>query len=324
MKRLHLLIAVCILNLLLSCQNGKSGAEESGLKFAYIAKQRDQSFHEGIVNGIKKEMAKKHVEVDIFAAKNQHDIETQRKLILEFAKNKKYDGIMICPNDSEALTKDIAELDNAGIPFLFVDTPLVSNEVTQSFKNYCGFVGTDNVAAGRMALNYIVEHLSGGNILMMRGIHEHRSSSDRELGFMDEIKKHPNFKTLKFLNGDWKTDLAYQNFSKFMETNSEQIDAVFAYNDHMALGISQYYDEHKDLKRPIIVGVDGTVVGQKGLLENKINAIVVQATELMGIDGLNRIIECKNEPKPRREVTVSTPVTLLTATTALQRTEKGN
>ncbi len=310
---------VVIFGSLFSCQNESSQTNVGNLKFAYIAKEREQSFHEGIVNGIKKEMAKKHVVVEIYAANNQHDIETQRKLIREFAATKKYDGVMICPNDSAALTDDIAKLDQAGIPFLFIDTALVENEETLKFKNYCGFIGTDNFAVGRMALQYIAEHLKSGKILMMQGIKEHRSSSDREVGFVEALKNHSEFQILSYLHGDWKTDLAYENFSEFMKTNPDKIDAVFAYNDHMALGVSQYYDEHPVLQRPIIVGVDGTVVGQKGLLEKKIDAIVVQATELMGIDGLNRIISCEND---RTKQDKMTPVTLLTATTALQRTEK--
>lgn len=301
------------------CENGTRENKSEGLKFAYIAKQREQSFHEGIVNGIKKEMAKKHVEVDIFAANDQHDVATQRKLIQQFAASKEYDGVMICPNDSEALTPDIAELDKKGIPFLFIDTALVENETTRAFSNYCGFIGTDNAAVGKMALQYITEHIKSGKILMMRGIQEHRSSSDREVGFVEALKSYPEFEIIEFLRGDWKTDFAYQNFVEYMKGNTQVIDAVFAYNDHMALGVSQYYDEHPNLKRPIIVGVDGTVVGQKGLLEKKIDAIVVQATELMGIDGLNRITSCVGD---RTKQDKMTPVTLLTATTALQRSEK--
>lgn len=299
-----------------ACQSGGMSSGTKGLKFAYIAKQRDQSFHEGIVNGIQKEMAKKHVSVEIFSAQNQHDVETQRQLIREFAKSKKYDGVMICPNDSQALIQDVAELDKAGIPFLFIDTALVESDVTRSFTNNCGFVGTDNVAVGKRALEYIMGRIKSGKILMIRGIPEHRSSSDREIGFVDEVKKYPEFETIGFLQGDWKTDTAYKSFTELMQKNTTNIDAVFAYNDHMALGVSQYYDEHPSLKRPIIVGVDGTVVGQKGLLENKIDAIVVQATELMGIDGLNRIMSCLDDRTSRD---VMTPVTLLTASSSLQQ-----
>lgn len=310
-------IVILFLGLNLGCKT-KTEVKNTQVKFAYIAKQREQSFHEGIVNGIKKEMAKKHLVVDVFAAKHQKDIQSQKDFLNQIVQEKKYQGVMICPNDSQALTDDIAKLDEAGIPYLFIDTPLVESEKTKAFHKNCGYVGTDNFLVGEKAVEFISETITSGNVLMVRGNHQHRSSIDREEGFLRKLKKYPSLNIIGYLQGHWRTDVAYEDFKKFMQTNTQKIHAVFAYNDHMALGISQYYEENH-LERPIIIGVDGTVVGQKGLLEKKIDAIIVQATELMGIEGLKRIQECSKEHIVQ-DKRILTPVTMLTAATNLKRT----
>lgn len=290
-------------------------------RFAYIAKQQQQSFHDGIVNGIKKEMAKQHVEVDVFYAADQKDIDSQKQFLRTIAREKKYAGVMICPNSSSALIEEIQALDTAGIPYLFIDTALNETPETKGLVSNCGYVGTDNFLVGKMALQFIAEKIAKGNIVMMRGIHTHRSSIDREVGFMEELQHHTQFSVSSFLAGDWATDPAYHAFAQFMATNTTPIHAVFSYNDHMAIGISRYYEGHPTLPRPILVGVDGTVVGQRGLLEKRIDAIVVQATELMGIEGLKRIIRCA-AVRPIEKKDVPTPVTIITTTTTMERSER--
>jgi len=312
-------LALLVMMQVVGCSLFFTKADESD-RYAYIAKQKQQSFHDGIVNGIKKEMAVRHLDVDVFYAKHQKDLESQRGFIEKVIADGRYKGVMICPNDSEELTNDIEKLDDAGIPFVVIDTPLKESEVTRSFKNYCGYVGTDNFLVGEKALHYIGERLNSGSIVMVRGIHSHRSSLDREVGFVDALVKYPQFSIASFIVGDWATEPAYRAYLDLMKTKAGDVDAVFAYNDHMALGVSRYYDGRPALKRPLIVGVDGTVVGQRGLLENKIDAIVVQATELMGIDGLRMVVECANGNKVIPKDTL-TPVTMITATRSLERSD---
>lgn len=319
MWRVKTAFIVVIIIFLNSCM--QQGLETKSKKYAFIAKERDQSFHEFLMTGVRKEMAKLHVDVDFMAAKNQSDIESQKKFVQNIIDSKNYDGVMLCPNDSKALLPDVQKLNDAGIPFLIIDTALDDSVITKNFQKNCGYVGTNNLEVGRMAMRFIADKLDEGQILMVRGVHEHRSSLDRENGFLEEMNKKTGFKTIGFLDGEWKVKETYAALAEFMEHSSQVPDAVFAYNDYMALGISQYYEEHPKLKKPIIIGVDGTVVGQRGLLEGKIEAIVVQTAELMGSDGLRRLDACLSNSSIQ-ELELFTPVTLLTATTALKRLEK--
>lgn len=304
--------------LLIGCSSTSSETKEQ-LKITYISKLKNESFHDGIASGVRKEMAEQGIRVDIIYAKNQQDVETQERALIAIAEKKHYDGVMLAPNDSEALVPYVAAIDRAGIPFILIDTPLAESPLTKSFQHDCGFVGTNNVLAGELAAKYIIGQIPKGTIFMMRGNHKHQSSVDREKGFIDGIQSHGQFDLIGRIQGWWETEAAYGAFSSFMKQNRRTIDAVFAYSDPMALGVSQYFDEHPHLKRPIIVGVDGTLVGQRGVLTHKLDATVVQAPEVMGRIGLRNLIQCIQHVQRSN---ILTPVTLLQATLALEKVEE--
>ncbi|PIR20975.1 MAG: hypothetical protein COV45_03680 [Deltaproteobacteria bacterium CG11_big_fil_rev_8_21_14_0_20_47_16] len=311
--KLATLISTALLSM---CCSGQKAQQQKVLKIAYVAKLKGESFHDGIANGVRKEMAKDGIQVDIISGSSQQDVETQKQALKDIASSKEYDGVMLAPNDSEALVSYMEAIDKAGMPFILIDTPLSDTATSRSFKNDCGFVGTDNVYAGKLAAQYIIEHVSSGSVFLMRGNHKHQSSIDRENGFVSEMSQHKNIHLIGFVQGWWEEESAHTEFSSFVRSKKQPIDAIFAYNDPMALGISRYYSEHPSLKRPIIVGVDGTLVGQKGLLLQKIDASIVQAPEVMGKIGLDNLIECIQRKHERTNTL--TPVTLLKSTTTLE------
>lgn len=245
-------------------------------------------------------------------------MQTQIQKINEIVHKDNYKGVLISPNDSTVLIPYVKLLDDSGLPFIFLDTPLTDTPVTRNFKHDCGFVGTNNILAGKLAAEYIMEQMGKGTVVMIRGNHKHRSSIDRENGFLKTVSESTNFKTIGFTQGFWEEEKSYDAYYKFMKDNGERIDAVFAYSDPMAIGVNRYYKDNSNLKRPVIVGVDGTLVGQRAVLENEIDATVVQAPEVMAKIGLRNLVQCI-EKKRYKKVKILTPVTLYTATVVLER-----
>ncbi len=225
---------------------------------------------------------------------------------------------MLAPNDSMALIKDVGHIDAADIRFILIDTPLADTVETRHLTNDCGFVGTNNLLAGRLAAEFIANQISSGGIVLVRGNHQHQSSVDRETGFVGEIEKHSKLHIIRKLNGWWETEGAFSAYSDFMRTYKQPVRAVFAYNDPMAIGVSRYYDLNTRKPRAIIVGVDGVLLGQRAVLEQKISASVVQSPEVMGKIGLRQLVNCLTERASKKEQTL-TPVTLLNARLTLER-----
>lgn len=303
-----------VLTSFMACQ--KPVMSEQKISIAYVAKLKNETFHDGIAKGIQEEGIRKKIRIDMFFGKSQQDLIGQKKYLREIVAAKKYNAVMLAPNDSTALIEEIKMLDEANLPFILIDTPLAETPVTTGFSNDCGFVGTNNILAGQLAAQFIMNEADGGNYILMRGNHKHRSSIDREEGFLKEIQKSNNWKFVTNLDGWWEENSAYRVYSDYMKQIDRKVDAVFAYNDPMAMGVSRYYDENPQLTRPIIVGVDGVLLGQRGVLQKKISASVVQSPEIMGKVGLRNLLQCLGSDGTSRNV-VLTPVTLLKASLAL-------
>lgn len=297
--------------------NSSSNAVQYEMNIAYIAKLPKESFHDGIANGVKKEASKLKIHVDIFPAKSQQDVSTQREKLQDIAQRRNYQGVLLAPNNSQALIEDVRALNKANIPVVLVDTPLAESDESRQLTNICGFVGTDNALAGKLAAKFVASELPRGNILLMRGNHGHRSSIDREKGFREEIAKYPLFKIVDLLSGLWETEESLKVFSKYMSGPHKSFDAVFAYSDPMALGVSLYYSQKNLKSRPLIVGVDGVLLGQQAVLSGKTDATVVQAPEMMGEIATHRLYECITQG-PVTATVVLTPVTLLKASRTLE------
>lgn len=308
---------LCLFSLILILSGCHSEAEKSNpIRIAYIAKIPQKIFHDIIRHGINKAASKHQVRIDFFPANNQRDIETQKRRLQEISQNKYYDGVLLAPNDSQALLEDVRALDRVGIWFMIIDTPLLDPHINKITHN-CGFVGTDNILAGRMAAKYIKSEIDGGSVLMMRGNHKQKTSIDREKGFVEEIKKYNQFKIASYLSGYWEMEPTANAMSKYLNNHIVLPDAVFAYSDTMAVAVSKYFESIGMKQRPIIVGVDGVMLGQQAILTGKIDASIVQAPEVMGEKALEYLLECikKNNTEHNE---ILTPVTLLKASRTLE------
>ena len=258
------------------------------------------------------------VEVEVVAGSSEQDVKTQ----IQGLKSVLYDdsevAVLISPNSSNQLNDSIERLDQQGVKYMFLDTPIPADSF-KSPKSYCGFIGTDNQKIGELAASFILKQSSVQNIVMVRGDSNHLSSTHREEGFLKYLKENSKGKNLIVVDGMWSREIAKNAIRKLPKIKflESKVDAIFAFNDPMALGISDYYKERKLLKKPIIVGVDGILIGQRGLLKHDISATVVQSPEAMGKLGVDQLLKCHKSPN-EYPVHISTPVTLIQNTTGLE------
>lgn len=287
-------------------------------KIAYIGNTQDQPFYKSLTNGIKKELAKRDVTVDFFSATHQKDFASQEEFITQVIQ-KKYSAVIIYPVDFQKMISSIAKLEQAKIPYVFIDTAIDPNDLTMRLQYNCGYVATDNLLVGKEAFQ-LIQSQKAKSVLLVRGVPEHRSSSDREDGFLSEMKNQNPHIRATIITGDWDTNQAYQEMKKLSGSKKLDFDAIFAFDDDMALGIAKFYKEKK-LQRPYIVSVDGSELGQKGLLEGDIDAIIVQATELMGTEALHRAISCL-EDSQKSPINTMTPSILMKKSQSLEQNEK--
>lgn len=97
-------------------------------------------------------------------------------------------------------------------------------------------IGTDNVVIGREGAEWIAKTLgSKGNVVVMEGIPGAASSEDRKKGSAEVWPKYPGIKIVAQQSGKYDRAVALSVMENILQAQP-QIDAVFCFNDEMAMG----------------------------------------------------------------------------------------
>src|SRR5215510_11904324 len=95
-------------------------------------------------------------------------------------------GLVLAPLDEVALAQPVADAKRNGIPVVVIDSGLKGHD-------YVSFVATDNRLAGRLAGDDLAARLHDkGRIVLLRYAEGSESTIQREEGFLDAIKTHPD------------------------------------------------------------------------------------------------------------------------------------
>ncbi len=97
---------------------------------------------------------------------------------------------------------------------------------------------------GRVAGEYMAKSLNGkGNVLALRGIPRARQRAIRRLEG-GHHQGHPDIKLLDAKFGNWNRDDAFKVTQDFL-TRFKDIDAIWAADDDMAVGVMKAIDQAK-------------------------------------------------------------------------------
>ncbi len=139
------------------------------------------------------------------------------------------DLILLNPADPKAVAPAIARAQAAGIPVVAVDTAAEGADAT---------VTTNNVQAGEIACQYIVDKLGGkGDVVIVNGP-QVSAVIDRVVGCKKVFSANSGIKVLSDDQDAKGSRDGGMNVMQSMLTRFEKIDAVFAINDPTGIGAS--------------------------------------------------------------------------------------
>jgi ribose transport system substrate-binding protein len=148
---------------------------------------------------------------------------------LENLQSQGVDGLVILATESAPITPIAEKLHNAGILIVNVDRGF-----TKPVADV--FIEGDNEAFGRKSAEFIVERLNGkGNIVVLEGIPS-TVNTDRVEAANAVFKQHPGIKIVAQDSGMWNRQKAEQVMQNILVAQP-QIDAIWASDDDMALGV---------------------------------------------------------------------------------------
>ena len=186
-------------------------------------------------------------EARVYVASSAYDINRQSEQIDDFLR-RKVELIVLIAADPQALEAAVHRAQEQGARVVAVDVRAAGADATFT---------TDNVKAGEMACQYIVQRLKGkGNVVIVSGPPV-SAITDRVAGCQSQFAAAPGIRVLSAnRNGGGNSEGAFARMTDLL-TIYPHIDAVFAINDPTALGVEEAARQ-AGRKEFFIVGIDGS------------------------------------------------------------------
>lgn len=237
-----------------------------GLSVSTLSNPFFVSLEEG-VNKLASENSTKVISVDAQddSAKQSNDVDD---LIQQAV-----DVLLINPVDSAAITPSVEAANSAGIPVIVVDRATDSG-------NYVTLVASDNVAGGEMAAQYIVNQVGeNASTLQLEGTPGASATNERGEGLKNVAEASLDVLDSQTANFDRAEGLTVME--NILQGNNE-VQAVFAQNDEMALGAIEAIKGAGLSDQIIVVSFDGTEGGIKAVEDGSLAATIAQQPDEMG------------------------------------------
>ncbi|MEB0109486.1 ABC transporter substrate-binding protein [Pseudomonas sp. MH9.3] len=235
--------------------------------------------------------------VKVTSVSADYDLSKQFSQIDNFISSK-VDLILINAVDPSAMASAIKKARDAGIVVVAVDVDAKGVNAT---------VQTDNVEAGRLACQFLVDKLGGkGNVIIQNGP-QVTAVTDRVKGCKAALAGAPDMKVLSDDQDGKGSREGGLNVMQGYLTRFPKIDGLFAINDPQAIGSDL---AAKQLKRSgiIITSVDGAPDIENALkTDTQIQASASQDPWAMAQTAVNVGNDLLNDKAPAEAVTQLTP-----------------
>src|ERR1700737_5015626 len=152
---------------------------------------------------------------------------------------RKPDAILIAPTDKVQLVESLKKAVDAGIPVLTVDTFIGDGHYQTGNGNAdfpLSYIASDNILGGEIAARALAKAIGDKGKVYVSNVKPGVSTTDqREEGFKNEMKKHPNITVLETQFNDDDANKAASQFQSVYARNSD-LTGVFGANLFSAMG----------------------------------------------------------------------------------------
>jgi ribose transport system substrate-binding protein len=219
-------------------------------------------FTGGIVwwaNEAKKELEKAHPDLKIII-KTAGGAPEQANQLQDLVTVNKINALVIFPFESASLTQPVAQVKKKGVYVTVVDRGLTDTSAQDAY------VAGDNTAFGKLPAEYLAKTLDGkGDIVALRGIPT-TLDNERFTAFESVIKQHPDMKILDAKYANWNRDDAFKVMQDYL-TRFKHIDAVWAADDDMMIGVLKAIDQAKRTDIKEVFGGAGSKEAVKRIMD---------------------------------------------------------
>ena len=283
-KTLPIIIAlVVIVIIFIGMKIANKGKQASQRQIAVIPKGTTHIFWESVRRGAEKAGEEAGVKILWNGPKGETDREEQIKIIENYIV-RKVSGVVLAPLDSKALVPKVDELYDKNIPCVIVDSGIDTDK-------YVCFAATDNYIGGLIAARRMGKILNGkGKIVVLKYVPGSASTTNRENGFVDTIRKEfPEIDIVDQQYGKDTVETALQ-VTEDMLTKNAELDGLFACNASTSVGALQGLRSQGRAGKTKMIGFDTEKALIDGLKEGTIDSLVAQNPYKMGYEGVKAVL----------------------------------
>jgi simple sugar transport system substrate-binding protein len=234
--------------------------------------------------------------VELIFSDGQQKQENQIRAIRTFIAQQ-VDVIGVSPVVETGWDSVFQEAKDAGIPIILVDRRA---DVPEDL--YASYLGSDFVEEGRNAARVMVDLLGGeGNVVELVGTVGSAPALDRYDGFREIVRDYPGIKIIASESGDFTRAKGEEVMADLLQLHGDEIDAVYAHNDDMAIGAIRAIEAYglrpgEDIK---IVSIDAIRDAFQAMIDGKLNA-TIECNPLLGPQFFDLALKVVNgEPVPK-------------------------
>ena len=288
----QLLLLLLVLCLLASCTKGPStNNTKKKLTIAVIPKGTTHEFWKSIHAGSNKaasELTAQGTDVEVIwkGPLREDDREQQIQVVEGFAAQG-VSGIVLAPLDNRALVRPVEDAKRANVPTVIIDSGLESDQ-------FVSFVATDNRKGGTLAADRMGQLLNGkGKVLVLRYAEGSASTTEREEGFISEIKaKFPEIELVSTNQYAGATrDTAKRASENLLQTFGDVVQGIFTPNESSTAGMLLALEDIGKAGKISFVGFDTSQRFIDALNANQLHGLVVQNPFNMGYLGVRTMVD---------------------------------
>ena len=291
-----------------AAENPSVPAAAKKLQIAVIPKGTTHEFWKSIHAGAVQ--ASREVDVDvIWKGPQKEDDRAQQITVVEDFISRGVDGIVLAPLDDRALMRPVQDAVREKIPVVIIDSGLQGSD-------FISYIATDNYQGGVLAGRRLGSLLGGsGKIFIIRYQEGSASTTQREQGFLDTVKK--EFPGLTLLVQDQfagpTTESAFQ-VAENLISRFPDVKGIFTPNESSTFGALRALQASGLAGKVKFVGFDSSPKLVQGLRDGEIQGLVVQNPMKMGYLGVKTMVaHLRGETVPKlidTGVVLATPETM--------------
>jgi len=269
--------------------SGKTSAAQKKFKVGFILATMNEERYSKDKNYFTDFASSQGAEVEFASCDGKVDLQTAK---VETLLSKKVDVLVIQPVNGEAASSVVALAKKDNTPVIAYDRIIKNADID-------AYVTQNSFQVGVLQAEAAVQATHGkGNYVILMGEAGHSVADEITRGVLSVLEKYPQIKVVvKQNHPNWSSALALATVENALTKTKNEIQAVLANNDGMALGAVQALDEQKLTGKVFVAGADADLTAIKDILKGKQSMTVLKGIKPLAEEAVKVALAlAKKEP----------------------------